>query len=120
MTSSQTLNPSIIESWHAHIYFDDTTRDAAWALRAHIATALAARVEIGRFHEQPVGPHPLWSYQLAFKPAEFAGVVSWLVLNHGLLDVFVHPNTDDALRDHRDGAMWIGRAHALNLERLAG
>jgi len=32
--------------------------------------------------------------------------------------VFVHPNTDDALRDHRDSALWLGRSHTLNLVAL--
>ena len=56
-----------------------------------------SRVQIGRFHEKPVGPHPAWTYQLAFDAAEFAFVVGWLALNHGALDVFIHPNTGDEL-----------------------
>jgi Dopa 4,5-dioxygenase family len=56
------LDPTTaIESWHAHVYFDAPRRDAAWALREVIATALAGRMELGRFHERPVGPHPMWS-----------------------------------------------------------
>ena len=113
------LNPSRIESWHAHVYFDAASRDAARALRNLIETALAGRVELGRFHEKPVGPHPMWSYQLAFMPASFADVVAWLVLNHGALDVFIHPNTGDELRDHRDCALWLGRSHVLNLAALS-
>lgn len=108
-----------ISSWHAHVYFDATSRDAAWALRGVIETALAEQVEIGRFHERPVGPHPMWSYQLAFAPGQFAAVVGWLALNHGALDVFVHPNTDDELRDHRDCALWLGRSHVLDLQALS-
>ena len=72
----------------------------------------------GRFHEKPVGPHPMWSYQLAFPPASFPYVVGWLALNHGALDVFVHPNTGDELRDHRDCALWLGKSYALNLAAL--
>ena len=49
---------------------------------------------------------------------QFAEVVGWLALNHGALDVLVHPNTGDALRDHRDCALWLGRSHALNLGAL--
>lgn len=113
-----TLDPSTIDSWHAHVYFDASSRDAAWALRGVIQTALANHVEMGRFHEKPVGPHPMWSYQLAFPAAHFPHVVGWLALNHGALDVFVHPNTGDALRDHRDAALWLGRSHLLNLAAL--
>jgi aromatic ring-cleaving dioxygenase len=114
-----TLDPSAIKSWHAHVYFDAASRDAAWALRQVIEAELAGRVELGRFHEKPVGPHPMWSYQLALTPEQFAHVVGWLSLNHGALDVFVHPNTDDELRDHRDSALWLGRSYTLDLKALA-
>jgi len=114
------LPPSIIDSWLAHVYFDATSRDAAWALRETIDVELAGRMQMGRFHEKPVGPHPLWSYQMAFAPDHFSQVVGWLTLNHGALDVFVHPNTGDELRDHRDGALWLGRSHQLNLAALGG
>ena len=114
----QTLDPSLIESWHAHVYFDAASRDAAWSLRTTIEAALAGHIELGRFHEKPVGPHPMWSYQLAFPAAVFAHVVGWLALNHGALDVFIHPNTGDELRDHRDCALWLGRSYALNLAAL--
>jgi len=114
----ETLNPSMIRSWHAHVYFDASSCEAARALRATIESELADRVELGRFHERPVGPHPMWSYQLAFAPERFAGVVSWLALNHDGLDVFIHPNTGDDLRDHRDCALWLGRSHLLNLAAL--
>jgi DOPA 4,5-dioxygenase len=116
----QFLNPSVIGSWHAHVYFGASSREAAWALRGIIERELAGRIEMGRFHEKPVGPHPMWSYQLAFPPAEFPWVVGWLALNHGVLDVFVHPNTGDELRDHRDCALWLGKSYALNLAALTG
>jgi DOPA 4,5-dioxygenase len=113
------LHPSIIDSWHAHVYFDASSRDAAWALHEAINFELGGRMEMGRFHERPVGPHPMWSYQLAFPPASFSQVVGWLALNHGALDVFMHPNTSDELRDHRDSALWLGRSHTLNLAALS-
>jgi aromatic ring-cleaving dioxygenase len=107
---------SAIESWHAHIYFDSTSRDAAWAFREQIETYWRDALLIGRFHERPVGPHPMWSYQLEFTQAQFEDVVGWLTLNHGALDIFMHPNTGNALRDHRDAAVWIGRSHELVLK----
>ena len=113
------LPPSIIDSWHAHVYFEGSSRDAAWALRETIHAELAGRMEMGRFHEKPVGPHPMWSYQLAFPAANFLQVVGWLTLNHGVLDVFVHPNTGDELRDHRDCALWLGKSYELNLAALS-
>ena len=114
----QTMNPGQIESWHAHVYFDAASRDSAWALRVVIASELAGRVTLGRFHEKSVGPHPMWSYQLAIESPEFAHVAGWLALNHGGLDVFLHPNTDNSLRDHRDCAIWLGRSYTLNFAAL--
>lgn len=111
-------DPASIASWHAHVYFGADTRDAAWALREVIAAELGPRVQIGRFHEKPVGPHPAWTYQVAFDAPEFAPVVGWLTLNHAALDVFIHPNTGDALSDHRDGALWLGKSYPLNLQAL--
>jgi DOPA 4,5-dioxygenase len=108
---SQTL----IQDWHAHVYFDAASRTSAWALREAIERDLAGRMVMGRFHEKPVGPHPMWSYQLIICPQDFAQVVGWLALHHASLDVFIHPNTGDSLRDHRDCALWIGQSHVLNL-----
>lgn len=109
---------SPIQTWHAHVYFDVATRDAAWQFREEIATHFGDALQLGRFHEKPVGPHPKWSYQLAFERAQFANIVEWLTLNHGALDVFLHPNTGDPLRDHRDAAVWIGHSHKLVLDNF--
>ena len=119
MNDMKLLSPSQIASWHAHVYFDAASRDAARALRETIDVELAGRLTMGRFHEKPVGPHPMWSYQMAIPAASFAEVVGWLALNHGALDVFMHPNTGDELRDHRDSALWLGKSYALNLAALA-
>jgi len=114
------LDISVITSWHAHVYFAADTRDSALALRDVVAAQFGERVALGRFHERPVGPHPCWSYQIAFPPAQFADVVGWLALNHHTLDVLVHPNTGDELRDHRDCALWVGNSHALDLKAVGG
>ena len=113
------IDAAAITSWHAHVYFDAATRDEAWQLREEIASRFGDILQVGRFHERPVGPHPLWSYQLAFERPHFTQIVEWLALNHGALDVFVHPNTGDALRNHRDSALWIGHSHRLALHVLS-
>jgi aromatic ring-cleaving dioxygenase len=116
-------NTSAISNWHAHLYFDASTRDEAWRLRQVIETHFAddlqgGKLTLGRFHERPVGPHPMWSFQLGFGSALLTRMLEWLALNHGALDVFMHPNTGDALKDHRDSAVWIGRSHELVLKSL--
>jgi aromatic ring-cleaving dioxygenase len=110
---------SQIESWHSHVYFDPQTRDVAATLRETITLRFAGKMEMGRFHERAVGPHPMFSYQIAFGPEHFAEIMSWLAINRGDLIVLTHPNTGDALVDHRDRAIWMGATLPLKLEALS-
>jgi len=73
---------------------------------------------MGRWHDQPVGPHPLPMYQVSFAAREFARVVPWLMLNHGELSILIHPNTDDGYRDHAAHALWLGAQQELLLDVL--
>ena len=107
-----------ITDWHAHVYFGEGSTGTAAALRDRIEARFAGAMQMGRFHERPVGPHPRWSYQVAFTPDRFAEIVPWLTLNRDGLTVFVHPNTGDALADHRDRAIWLGESVALDLSVL--
>jgi len=105
-----------ITGYHAHVYYDAGSKAAAAELR----DAIEARfdVRLGRWHDRPVGPHPRWSYQIAFAPPLFAEIVPWLALNRGGLTIFLHPETGDAIPDHRDHALWLGDKAELNLDAL--
>lgn len=107
-----------IADWHAHVYFGQDSTETAAALRRWIEARFAGAMQMGRFHERPVGPHPRWSYQIAFAPDRFAEIVPWLALNRDGLTVLVHPNTGEALADHRDRAIWLGESVALDLSVL--
>ncbi len=107
---------TLISDYHAHVYYDGHEKPEAAALR----DAVDARFDIrmGRWHDNPVGPHPRGSYQIAFSTAMFAEIVPWLVLNRGGLTVFLHPNTGDDVRDHTELAIWLGDKEKLNLDAL--
>ena len=108
-------DPAIITGYHAHVYYDAATKEAAAHLRDAIKARYGEAVSLGRWHDTPVGPHPMGSYQVAFEPTLFADMVPWLALNRLDLVVFVHPETGDALRDHRDRALWLGASQPLKL-----
>src|SRR5438132_14350166 len=91
-------DPSQIEGYHAHLYYDRETRPIAERLRAEIGERFRAR--IGNWHDEPVGPHPISMYQVAFAVEEFSKLVPWLMLNREGLNVLVHPLTDDSVADH--------------------
>ena len=109
------MDTAKIQDWHAHIYFDAITVEPAQALREKIEKTFNDIV-MGRFHERPVGPHPRFSYQVAFKNDQLAPLLSWLALNRGDLTIFVHPNTGQDLEDHRDRAIWLGQQVPLVLD----
>jgi DOPA 4,5-dioxygenase len=108
--------PSIL-SWHAHIYYDPAhSRARADALRQRIAERFS--VQLGRWHDVPVGPHTAAMYQVAFGIEQFARFVPWLMLNRDGLDVLVHPNTLAPRDDHLQHALWLGDKRALKDEVL--
>ena len=109
-------HPEAIRDYHAHIYYDDTTRRAAAEVRA----ALSERFDVtmGRWRDGPVGPHPKAMYQVAFAPEIFADFVPWLMLNRRCLTILVHPNTGHPVPDHADYPLWLGEKLDLDIEFL--
>jgi aromatic ring-cleaving dioxygenase len=105
-----------IRDWHAHVYYDTATRSDAERLREAIGAGF--EVQLGRWHDEPVGPHPNSMYQVAFAVAEFPRLVPWLALNRGPLTVLVHPQAEDAYEDHTAHAMWLGAPLPLRLDVL--
>lgn len=104
-----------ISGFHAHVYYDPATRDKAARVREGLGRF---DVQLGRWHDEPVGPHPKSMYQVAFLPDQFGKVVSWLILHREGLDVLVHPETGDPMGDHLDRSLWLGEKLQLNIEVL--
>jgi DOPA 4,5-dioxygenase len=105
-----------ITGFHAHIYFDTSSREAAARVREGLGDRF--EVQLGRWHDKPIGPHPKAMYQVAFLPEQFGKVVPWLMLNREGLDILVHPETGDDVGDHTNRALWLGEKLELNIESL--
>lgn len=111
-----TEEPIKITGFHAHVYFDTASRDAALRVRE----GLGARfdVQLGRWHDKPIGPHPKAMYQVAFSLEQFGKLVPWLMLNREGLDILIHPETGDDVGDHADRSLWLGEKLELDIEFL--
>ncbi len=109
--------PDTMSGWHAHVYYDAASRDAAGRLRDAIAQAFPEAV-LGRWHDVPVGPHPQAMYQVAFAPALMPALLPFIALNREGMVVLVHPETGRQKADHTDHAMWMGAVLALDVSRL--
>ena len=105
-----------IEGYHAHIYYDAATRPIAERLREAIGRRFAVR--LGRWHDKPIGPHPIAMYQVAFSVDDFPRLVPWLMLHRAGLSVLVHPETGNEYDDHARFAGWLGTPVELRLDTL--
>ncbi len=105
---------SAAKGWHAHVYFDAGSKEQARLLCEAASDRFG--IAMGRMHEKPVGPHPVWSCQLAFPSPLFGTVIPWLAHNRDGLTIFIHPLGEDELADHRDHAIWMGQVLPLKVE----
>ncbi|KAM6500980.1 DOPA 4,5-dioxygenase [Amanita muscaria] len=124
-TDLQTVLDSEIKEWHFHIYFHQNNaaehqaalelRDAVLRLRQDGAFVA---VPLFRVNMDPMGPHPVGSYEIWVPSETFASVFSYLCMNRGKLSVLVHPLTREQLKDHEIRNAWIGPSFPLNLATL--
>ena len=109
-------DPQAITSYHAHVYYDPaSSRDRAERLRERVGARFPL-AKLGRWHDEPVGPHPQSMYQIAFPSEMLASFVPWLMLNRDGLTVLLHPGTGNGYRDHTAHAVWFGAVLPLRLE----
>lgn len=101
-----------IESYHAHIYFDEDTHQKAALIRKW--TAERFRVELGDWNAEPRGPHVTPSFYFGFTNDLLPVIVPWLQLNSLGLTILIHPNTDDPRADHLYYALWVNRSQPVN------
>ena len=115
--SERLADPAQITGYHAHLYYAPQTRPVAERLREAMAERFP-QARIGNWHDDPVGPHPVAMYQVAFAVDEFPRLVPWLMLNREELNVLVHPLTGDSVADHTRFALWLGSPLPLRVEVL--
>lgn len=110
-------NKTAINGFHAHIYYESAEQRARAAeIREYVDEN--HKVKMGRWRDEPVGPHPTPMYQIAFENDIFEILVPWLMLHRQGLNVLIHPNTDDVVADHRDFPIWLGDKLPLNFAFL--
>ncbi|MEK6577588.1 MAG: DOPA 4,5-dioxygenase family protein [Bdellovibrionota bacterium] len=108
-----------ISGFHAHVYFENETRESAESFRAHIEQKLGSHLRYsGKLIDRPIGPHPVPMFEIDFLPKYFEIVVLFLMQNHGDHSVLIHPETGNDLKDHTTHALWLGKQLSLDLSIL--
>ena len=105
-----------IGGYHAHIYYGADTKPLAARLRERVGRLFL--VQVGRWHDELVGPHTRSMFQIAFDVGVFSEMEPWLMLNRDGLAVLVHPNTDSPHDDHLVHALWLGEILDIDATHL--
>ncbi|KJA28001.1 hypothetical protein HYPSUDRAFT_156275 [Hypholoma sublateritium FD-334 SS-4] len=109
-----------------HVYYMPANKDEAqYARELHERIRREfPELRVYRFWDRAVGPHPTAMFEVnTFTPHQTGVLFSWLTVHRGPCSVLIHPNTNDAHKDHTELQSWMGRPWPLNdglLKRATG
>jgi aromatic ring-cleaving dioxygenase len=115
-TMGQVNEAGAIREYHAHVYFDEASRDRAADLRARITAGFT--VQAHPLRDAPIGPHLSAQYQIVFNSDQFPTLVPFLMMNRMELSVLVHPQSGRPRDDHTLNAMWMGAVLPVNVASM--
>jgi aromatic ring-cleaving dioxygenase len=107
---------AVIRDYHAHVYYDPASKERAAQLRAWVEERFPVRM--GRWRDEPVGPHVQAMYQIAFAPEWFPTLVPFLMMNRMGLTILLHPQSGRPRDDHTINALWMGQVLPIKTEVL--
>ena len=106
-----------ITGYHAHVYYNADNKKIAQRFRRRIKVHF--NIHLGRWYDNPIGPHQIGMYQVEFKADIFSSLVTWMAFNRDDLSILVHPLTGDDVADHTSFAMWLGESLKLRLDKIS-
>ena len=101
-------------NYHAHIYWNnENEKKIALDLRS---TLEEFGCSLGRVRDGPVGPHRFPMYQASYDDGNRIAVEGFLRKKAGIISILLHEDVGKShLRDHSEGARWIGKELPLDL-----
>jgi aromatic ring-cleaving dioxygenase len=109
---------AVIKDYHAHVYYDPTSKERAATLRRWVEERFAGQVRMGSWHDEQVGPHVQAMYQIAFPTELLPTLVPFMMLNRMGLTVLLHPQSGRPRDDHTLNAVWMGEVLPVKTEVL--
>ena len=99
-------------NYHAHIYWK-TLEEKKIALSTRLYLEKQGGI-LGRVWDGPKGPHPLPMFQVKYNSDNQKQIEEYLKKKS--LTVLLHEDIgDDQIRNHTEGARWIGKPLTLDL-----
>lgn len=100
--------------YHAHVYWqNEAQRREALLLRQPLQEL---GCQLGTIWDRPIGPHPLPMYQVNYS-SNIAEEVEEMLAGTKL-DILLHEDTGNDVRDHTQGARWINNQLTLDIQWL--
>lgn len=104
--------------FHAHVYFDLSSRGRALNLREKAVAASLPVLGISKLIDRSVGPHPIPMFEIDFEAPSLGAMVQWLNENRDSLSVLIHRDRRPEVLEHTVNAIWIGLPQKLMLDAL--
>lgn len=99
--------------YHAHVYYTPERENQVRRICSGFDPI---------WHDHPVGPHPVPMATIRFRATEKEALVRHLEqgmagVSEGI-SILIHEDTGDDLRDHTEGAEWLGPPVALDFNHF--
>ena len=100
-------------NYHAHIYWKNAAeRNQAMRIREWLEEN---NFQLGRVWDDEIGTHTAPMYQVIYDTTRKDYIESFLKVNRYDMSILLHEAIKDDLRDHTDGARWLGEELPLKL-----
>lgn len=109
---------TVREDFHAHVYFDASSRSTIELVQNGLREAFNDRIRVSTLREKPIGPHPLPMFEVIFPQEEYDAVRHWLCENRQGHVVLMHPVMENDLVAHQEFAEWLGKELQLDYSVL--
>ncbi len=117
MMPAEPVDPNRITDFHIHVYYHPESRDRAALLRKWVGARFP--VTMGRWRDEPVGPHVRSMYLFTFTPDLFPVVVPFVMMNRMGLTILLHPESGRPRDDHTINAAWMGEVLPVKTDVLS-
>jgi aromatic ring-cleaving dioxygenase len=107
--------PVRFDYFHSHIYYSENSKPVAEKFYQLLKEKFPNVLRLSAMHDVLMGPHPFWMFEADFKAENFMDVIQFLSEHRGELSILIHPLSGNAVLDHTDYAMFLGKKEDLNL-----
>lgn len=116
----------VMNAFHFHTYFwqqnqvsVEDVRDLRQLIQKEIEAGGLTNCSLNHLNMQPIGPHPIGSFETCCNVTSLHLAVSFFMRQHGKFSVLLHPLTRQEVRDHTEHAFWMGMPLPLDLSSLS-